>query len=164
MHDRWKTEMKDENLDCACDVALCYYLKKLDCKFIIEDELFYHCNYLGKPCHDGFKEDIIACHSMSISDFEPSHIFDLVNDIVHEENNEQVQEARHEGFQHWSEISNQKLINGIMEKTQLIQIVKQWVTVDAEIKELQKQQNIRKIEKKNTIFHDIININALILS
>jgi hypothetical protein len=35
-----------------------------------------------------------------------------------------------------------------MEKTQLVQIVKQWVTIDAEIKELQKQQTIRKNEKK----------------
>jgi hypothetical protein len=35
-----------------------------------------------------------------------------------------------------------------MEKEQLVQIVKSWVKIDNEMRELQKQQNLRKIEKK----------------
>ena len=35
-----------------------------------------------------------------------------------------------------------------MEKEQLVKIIKEWVKNDNEIRELQKQQNQRKIEKK----------------
>ena len=37
-----------------------------------------------------------------------------------------------------------------MEKEQLVLIIKSWVKIDNEIRELQKQQNLRKIEKKKT--------------
>lgn len=37
-----------------------------------------------------------------------------------------------------------------MEKEQLVLIIKSWVKTDNEIRELQKQQNLRKIEKKKT--------------
>jgi hypothetical protein len=37
-----------------------------------------------------------------------------------------------------------------MEKEQLVQIIKSWVKIDNEIRELQKQQNLRKTEKKKT--------------
>lgn len=70
MYDVWKTEIKGEDLDVASDVALCYYLQKVNCKLIIRDKLFYHCNYMGNPCHHGFKENIIACHNMSLLDFD----------------------------------------------------------------------------------------------
>ena len=35
-----------------------------------------------------------------------------------------------------------------MDKEQLIKIIKQWVTKDNEIRELQKEQTVRKVEKK----------------
>ena len=35
-----------------------------------------------------------------------------------------------------------------MEKEQLVKIIKEWVKNDNEIRELQKQQNQRKLEKK----------------
>ena len=35
-----------------------------------------------------------------------------------------------------------------MDKEHLIKIIKEWVTKDNEIRELQKEQNVRKVEKK----------------
>jgi hypothetical protein len=37
-----------------------------------------------------------------------------------------------------------------MEKEKLVQIIKDWVKVDNEMRTLQRELNIRKIEKKNT--------------
>lgn len=70
MLNNWKKEKKDEDLNNSCDVAICYYLKKKTCKFIKEDRLFFHCNYLGYPCHEGLKTGIIACHNMKLIDFD----------------------------------------------------------------------------------------------
>jgi hypothetical protein len=77
MYQNWISENIDHILDCACDVALCYYLKIKNCRFIKEDDLFFGCNYVGYPpyhphCykHQGLKTNIIACHYMSLSDFD----------------------------------------------------------------------------------------------
>jgi hypothetical protein len=81
MFDNWKQENMNHNqLDGGCDVALCYYLKKKGCRFIVEDKLFYCCNYIGRQndgkinreCkyHKYLKIDIISCHDMSLCDFD----------------------------------------------------------------------------------------------
>jgi hypothetical protein len=69
MHQEW-INICSENLNDGCDVCLCYYLKKNNCEFIIKDDLFFHCNYLGYPCHIGYKPNIISCHNMSLLDFD----------------------------------------------------------------------------------------------
>ena len=50
-----------------------------------------------------------------------------------------------------------------MDQEQLIQFIKQWVKNDNEIRELQKQQNLRKIEKKKITLHlmDIMKNNKI---
>jgi hypothetical protein len=78
MFQNWISEnINHPQLDYACDVALCYYLKDKKCRFIKEDDLFFGCNYVGNPpyhphcCrHQGLKTNIIACHYMSLSDFD----------------------------------------------------------------------------------------------
>lgn len=63
-------EKKTRKLICACDVAICYYLKQIGCVFIKEDSLFFNCNNdLGFPC-SGLKTKFIACHNISLSDFD----------------------------------------------------------------------------------------------
>jgi pyrimidine operon attenuation protein/uracil phosphoribosyltransferase len=50
-----------------------------------------------------------------------------------------------------------------MEKEQLIQIVIEWVKRDGEIKELQRQKNIRQVEQKkiNTQLMEIMKLNKI---
>lgn len=67
-----QTQSRDPHLVTACDLALCYYLIKNDCKLIRDDKCFFHCNHVGFPCHKRNKlgKDIVACHNMSLSDFD----------------------------------------------------------------------------------------------
>lgn len=60
-------------LRTACDVALCFYLQTLTKTILVEiDTHFFHCNYLGFPCHPGQVpcETLAACHCMSLVDFD----------------------------------------------------------------------------------------------
>jgi hypothetical protein len=72
MVSNWKLLVSQENqeLICACDVALCYYLKKIGCVFIKDNSLFFNCNYQGFPCCYGLKKHFLACHNMSLIDFD----------------------------------------------------------------------------------------------
>ena len=63
-----------------------FYLSKLHCQFIKEDELFHCCNHAGKGGASGtgpyipLKQNIIACHDMSLTDFdEYTKIIELTN-------------------------------------------------------------------------------------
>ena len=64
------------DLITACDLSLCYYLTLSGCNLIIENDLFFHCNHRGIPCHEGHfgkycnNCDIISCHNMALSDFD----------------------------------------------------------------------------------------------
>ena len=68
-------ETNNEWLIPACDVALCYYLQTITHTEMIKDDAhFFHCNYLGYPCHIGqTSTDFVSCHSMSLQDFDDYH-------------------------------------------------------------------------------------------
>ena len=73
MNNEWKLLCHNTSniyLINACDVALCYYLHKLNCNFIKRNDLFYHCNYNINGCHCNLKLNIIGCHDMSLKDFD----------------------------------------------------------------------------------------------
>jgi len=57
----------EHNLNPCCDVAICYYLSKKECNLIIENNLFFHENFYGTKSK---RNDIIACHNMSLKDFD----------------------------------------------------------------------------------------------
>jgi hypothetical protein len=73
MFDDWKSLCCNNNvtyLISACDVAICYYLYKLDCKFIKRNDLFFGCSYSSNSCCCNLKQNIISCHDMSLDDFD----------------------------------------------------------------------------------------------
>jgi hypothetical protein len=74
MFDDWKSLCSNNNvtyLISACDVAICYYLYKLDCKFIKRNDLFFGCSYSSNSCcYCNLKQNIISCHDMSLDDFD----------------------------------------------------------------------------------------------
>jgi hypothetical protein len=51
----------------SCDVSIAYFINKLENVKIIKNDKFYHCNYLGNPCHRNKikKQEIITCHLMT---------------------------------------------------------------------------------------------------
>jgi hypothetical protein len=59
------------HLKTACDVNIGYLAYKLNIN-IIKENGFYHCNHLGYPCciNNFSYNDILACHSMSLVDFD----------------------------------------------------------------------------------------------
>lgn len=75
MFDEWKKKCTEQKLDLieACDVSISYYLQnRVNTKFIIHDDKFFHCTYYGYPCHTGEvdNEKIVACHLMTLNDFD----------------------------------------------------------------------------------------------
>jgi hypothetical protein len=81
--DEW-TEICVKNnmsyLITGCDVAMGYYAKKMGARIVKTNDLsFIHCNYWGRPCHQGQvkMEDIISCHNMNSVEFgEFTHILE----------------------------------------------------------------------------------------
>jgi len=64
----------------ACDLSICYFLKLMNVRFLHAHNRFFNCNYLGynntptgvyKCCTQTVNIDtMIACHNMSLSDFD----------------------------------------------------------------------------------------------
>jgi hypothetical protein len=73
----WIDIVKSPNLFVACDLALCFFLSFHDCKFIVDDTTFFHCNHRGYPCHENnrMSKNVIAYHNMSLSDFDEYSLF-----------------------------------------------------------------------------------------
>ena len=68
--------IQSNNATClipACDVTIAYIisLPEIQSK-IIKLDGFYHCNYLGIPCHPNqfTFDNIYSCHLMSLHDFD----------------------------------------------------------------------------------------------
>lgn len=76
MYQNWKIKCIEQNqiqLIESCDVALFYYLHKIETMMMKEDDKFFHCTYYGFPCNHPEPIDntkIVACHNMSLSDFD----------------------------------------------------------------------------------------------
>lgn len=74
--DKWRDiciKSNQYNLIPACDVAIAYIVSLPHVNsHIIKINGFYHCNYLGYPCHPNqFKyHEIYSCHLMSLYDFD----------------------------------------------------------------------------------------------
>jgi hypothetical protein len=85
MVELWVMIVQKQNLYTACDLALCFFLNYTGCKFVIDDEVFFHCNHKGYPCHMNkeTKKDVVAYHNMSLSDFDEYFDFIQENEIHH---------------------------------------------------------------------------------
>jgi hypothetical protein len=71
--DEWITMCKQYDVTyllTASDVGIAYFVQEIARRISIAG--FYHCNYIGRPCHRGkvLQRDIISCHSMSLTDFD----------------------------------------------------------------------------------------------
>lgn len=77
MVDLWISIVQTQSLYSACDLALCYFLDIFGCKFVIDDEVFFHCNHKGYPCHTNneMSSSVVAYHNMSLSDFDEYQLF-----------------------------------------------------------------------------------------
>jgi len=72
--DWWINICKGTRLKTACDVAIGYLitLNDINSEVIKVKDMFYHCNYLGIPCHKNIikMHNIVSCHNMSLTDFD----------------------------------------------------------------------------------------------
>jgi hypothetical protein len=77
MVELWIHTVQTQELYSACDLALCYFLSNVDCKFIVDDKSFFHCNHRGHPCHinNVMSNNVVAYHNMSLSDFDEYSLF-----------------------------------------------------------------------------------------
>lgn len=71
------------HLQSACDVAISYFLHKIDGMKIIKHDGFFHCNHKGHPCHVGQidMDRILSCHNMSLDDFDEFTSYLMISSI-----------------------------------------------------------------------------------
>jgi hypothetical protein len=121
----------------ACDVAISYFFKKknMDIKIIIDNSVFFHCNYKGFPCHKWQPDisKIIGCHLMSLEDF------DNFTDILYK-NNYFMQTVKN--------ISSVLLLshNGLGDNITMIGAVKYLTTIYDKVYLICKKHNQKNID------------------
>jgi len=85
--DIWICICKENNkmeLITACDVAISYFLQNLVKPEIVKlNTMFFNCNHKGWPCHlhKVNMSEIVACHNMSLDDFDHFHDILKKNDF-----------------------------------------------------------------------------------